>query len=79
MKRSLEHVFVKPLKHHNIYMSPLAVTHVVKFGDHSHEVDWHESLELDKLTKPMDLTEIHKLFTEREIQKILDEMTYEQE
>lgn len=47
---------VSPLLHHNIYMSSLAVTHVVKYGGNNGvEPDWFPSPQLDRLTK--DITE----------------------
>ncbi|MGR6543379.1 hypothetical protein [Paenibacillus tundrae] len=45
-------VMVPPLRPHNIYMSSLAVTHVIKFGgDCEIKPDWFASPQLDLLTK----------------------------
>jgi hypothetical protein len=44
-----ENIIVYPSVHHNLYMSPHTVTHVVKYG--SVKADWFPSTELDKLTK----------------------------
>ncbi|KQY83274.1 hypothetical protein ASD24_13425 [Paenibacillus sp. Root52] len=45
-------VMVPPLRSHNIYMSSLAVTHVIKFGGNREiKPDWFASPQLDLLTK----------------------------
>ncbi|MCG7376772.1 hypothetical protein MH215_07185 [Paenibacillus sp. ACRSA] len=45
-------VMVPPLRPHNIYMSSLAVTHVIKFGGNREiKPDWFASPQLDLLTK----------------------------
>lgn len=41
---------VKPWVHHNVYLPAGAITHTVKYGE-SVGKDWHESRELDALTK----------------------------
>ncbi|MEK3724707.1 hypothetical protein [Paenibacillus sp. FSL H8-0034] len=46
-----EAIIFIPLVHHNLFMSPFTVTHVVKYGAGGIEVDWFASTELDKLTK----------------------------
>lgn len=46
-----ESISVKPMNHHNIYMSPFTVTHVVKYGSGGIKADWSPSPELDNLTK----------------------------
>lgn len=46
-----QHFIVNPLVHHNLYMSPFTVTHVVKYGGGNIKVDWFPSTELDRLTK----------------------------
>lgn len=52
-------IYVMPLRHHNIYMSPSTVTHVVKYGGGNvEEPDWFHSEELDKLTKSITETEL---------------------
>lgn len=45
-----ETLTVSPLVHHNLFMSPYTVTHVVKYGG-GIKVDWFPSIELDNLTK----------------------------
>jgi len=47
---------VKPMVHHNLYLPANAVIHTVKHG-RAKEGDWHESKELDVLTK--DLSELN--------------------
>ncbi|MGM0884719.1 MAG: hypothetical protein ACQEXQ_27230 [Bacillota bacterium] len=44
-----ESIIVNPSIHHNLFMSPYAVTHVVKYG--GLKVDWFPSTELDRVTK----------------------------
>ncbi|CAG7624730.1 hypothetical protein ACFQI7_03665 [Paenibacillus allorhizosphaerae] len=51
-------LIVKPLTHHNIYMSAFTVTHVVKYGGGSVKTDWFPSPELDKLTKHISESEL---------------------
>ncbi|WP_313641879.1 hypothetical protein [Paenibacillus sp.] len=44
-------ILVLPLIHHNLYMSPYTVTHVIKYGNNGEQPDWFSSPELDKQTK----------------------------
>ncbi|MDF2921651.1 MAG: hypothetical protein K0R57_565 [Paenibacillaceae bacterium] len=53
-----ENTIVKPMVHHNIYMSPSTITHVVKYGVSSENIDWFGSPELDKLTKHLKASEL---------------------
>ncbi|MDO3410572.1 hypothetical protein QWJ34_12440 [Saccharibacillus sp. CPCC 101409] len=56
-----ESIHVQPMKPHNIYMPPLAVTHVVKYGsDPGLERDWFASEELDRLTRHLTEAELTK-------------------
>ncbi|WP_368659613.1 hypothetical protein AB3Z07_27985 (plasmid) [Metabacillus halosaccharovorans] len=58
-----ESVIVKPLVHHNIFMSSNSVTHTIKYGGGYSEPDWFPSIELDKYTKKLsenDLLELRK-------------------
>lgn len=54
-------VLVIPSIHHNIYMSPYTVTHVVKYGINVRQSDWFPSSELDMLTKHIPESELLKL------------------
>ncbi|MNW21711.1 hypothetical protein D3C71_2227840 [compost metagenome] len=53
-------IVVNPFTHHNLYMSPNTVTHVVKFGCNVTQTDWFPSSELDKLTKYIPESELLK-------------------
>jgi mannose-6-phosphate isomerase-like protein (cupin superfamily) len=65
MKKN-DSIIVSPLRHHNIYMSSLAVTHVVKFsGNNIVKPDWFPSSQLDILTKDISESEIVRLITEK--------------
>jgi len=55
-------IIVSPLRHHNIYMSSLAVTHVVKYGvTNIVNPDWFPSPQLDLLTKVISEPELVRL------------------
>lgn len=61
-----EMISVTPLKHHNIYMSPSAVTHTVKYGLRDIEKpDWFQSNELDKLTKSITEKEVLEIYNRK--------------
>ena len=62
-----ESIIVPPLKHHNVYMSPLAVTHVVKYGGSNDlKPDWFPSPELDALTKGISESQLIALLKEKD-------------
>lgn len=52
---------VNPYIHHNLYMSPCTVTHVIKYGSSILQTDWFPSYELDKLTKYIPESELLKV------------------
>lgn len=54
-------ILVNPFIHHNLYMSPRTVTHVIKFGSNVTQPDWFPSSELDKLTKYIAESELLKV------------------
>jgi hypothetical protein len=61
MKRG-DSIMVHPFIHHNLYMSPYTVTHVVKYrSDDVIQTDWFPSLELDKLTRHIPESELLKI------------------
>ena len=56
-----ESVTVNPLVHHNIYMSSNTVTHTIKYGDGSSDIDWFPSIQLDNFTKSISENELLRL------------------
>lgn len=54
-------ILVNPFIHHNLYMSPYTVNHVIKFGSNVTQTDWFPSSELDKLTKHIPESELLKV------------------
>jgi ribosomal protein S18 acetylase RimI-like enzyme len=66
---------VKPLTHHNIYMSPFAITHVVKYANQETErTDWFPSEELDKLTRHLTTEDFSKLGIKNTHEKSMDDI-----
>ncbi|MZQ83036.1 hypothetical protein GQF01_13060 [Paenibacillus sp. 5J-6] len=55
--REGESVTIKPLVHHNIFLSSNSVIHTIKFGS-ALENDWFPSSELDRITKHLDPYEL---------------------
>jgi len=54
-------ILVNPFIHHNLYMSPYTVTHVIKYGSNVTHTDWFPSYKLDKLTKHIPESELLKI------------------
>lgn len=54
-------IMVTPSVHHNIYMSPYTVTHVLKYGDQVTQTDWFPSVQLDQLTRHISEPELLKI------------------
>lgn len=59
-------ILVPPLAHHNLYMSPYTVTHVIKYGSNRNQTDWFSSPELDKQTKNMPESVLNRMHLEKE-------------